>query len=71
MTIQIGTIINIPLFEEPIKLLKCEPYGEQYHSLQAIGLQTNQYYHQLISNDSLLGTESSYGHLPDVTAKIK
>lgn len=65
MTIQIGTIINIPLFEEPIKLLKCEPYGEQYHSLQAIGLQTNQYYHQLISNDSLLGTESSYGHLPE------
>jgi len=71
MTIQIGTIIKIPLFEEPIKLMKCEPYGEQYHSLQAIGLQTNRYYHQLISNDLLLGIDqSSSGHIPEKWSDI-
>ncbi|MBT2582594.1 helicase-related protein [Planococcus sp. ISL-109] len=49
----IGDIINGPFFPETIEIKKLEAFGEDYHLLEGIGRQSNQYYEQLLTSHDI------------------
>lgn len=49
----IGDIINGPFFPEAIEIKKLEAFGEDYHLLEGIGRQSNQYYEQLLTSHDI------------------
>ena len=53
MNFKNGDVIQDTIFPEPVRIIQFESYGDSHHVIQANGLNTNRYYHQIFSNEIL------------------
>ena len=54
MNINYGDVIQSSFFPEPVRVQQIEVFGDTHHSIQAIGLYTNSYYHQIFTAEQLV-----------------